>query len=467
MQPAAPANVPAAVLRILETLWSSGHAAYLVGGGVRDSLLGRAVTDWDVATDALPETTLGLFPGSAYKNRFGTVTIGGQPPTAEVTTFRRDHRYANHRRPDSVTFTDSLEEDLARRDFTVNAIAWGRAGDGDAQARDPDWADPTGGMADLDAGSLRAVGDPAVRFDEDALRLFRAARLAAQLCFEIEPATRAAMSTTAETARWVSSERVGAEMSKMIAADPPSRAFEILAETGVLEHSLPELAAQRGVPQDKVTGHDLWGHAMATVDAAARIAPAGDPSHPSRPLRLAALLHDIGKPPTFADGHFIGHDEEGARMADTLLTRLAYPRREIDEVVKLVRLHMFSYERRWSGAAVRRFIRRAGRDLVHELLNLRRADNIGSGLPPDAGHVDELEARVDAELEAGSPLTLRELAVNGDDLITELGIKPGPQVGELLERLLGSVIADPARNSRERLLAEAKAWVARAAQVPG
>jgi tRNA nucleotidyltransferase (CCA-adding enzyme) len=259
----------------------------------------------------------------------------------------------------------------------------------------------------------------------------------------------------------VSSERIGAEMTKMLAADPPSRAFEILAETGVLDHSLPELAAQRGVPQDKVTGHDLWGHSMATVDAAASIATANQPAGRRRLLRLAALLHDIGKPPTFADGHFIGHDEEGAKMADALLARLAYPRREIDDVSTLIRLHMFSYERRWSGAAVRRFIRRAGRDLVHELVDLRRADNIGSGLPPNAGYVDELETRVDAELEAGSPLTLSELAVDGDDLINELGIKPGPVLGELLERLLGSVIADPSRNTRARLLAEAKAWAGR------
>lgn len=450
METPAPANVPADVQRILETLWSNGHAAYLVGGGVRDTLLGRPVTDWDVATDALPEQSTALFAASDYTNRFGTVTVPSDPTGIEVTTFRRDHRYADHRRPDSVTFTDSLDEDLARRDFTVNAIAWGRA------ASDPNaqWVDPTGGMADLSARVLCAVGDPNVRFDEDALRLLRAARLAAQLGFEIEPRTSAAMAATAETARWVSSERIGGELRKMIAADPPSRAFEILAEAGVLEHSMPELAAQRGVPQDKVTGHDLWGHSMATLDAAAAI------DHDNQQLRLAALLHDIGKPPTFADGHFIGHDEEGAKMAEVLLTRLAYPRREVTEVANLIRNHMFSYEPRWSAAAVRRFIRRVGRAMVDDLINLRRADNVGSGLAPGAGHVDELAARAAAELQAGSPLTLRELAVDGKDLVDGLGLKPGPKVGELLERLLGSVIADPSRNTREQLLAEARNWAA-------
>jgi tRNA nucleotidyltransferase (CCA-adding enzyme) len=449
MEPPAPTDVPADVQRILQTLWSNGHAAYLVGGGVRDSLLGRPVDDWDIATDALPEQTLAMFPAGQYTNRFGTVSIGGQPPTAEVTTFRRDHRYADHRRPDSVTFTDSLDEDLARRDFTVNAIAWGRpAGEG-AEAH---WVDPTNGLADLRAGVLRAVGNPNVRFDEDGLRLLRAARLAAQLGFEIESATLAAMAATSDTARWVSSERVGAELGKMVAADPPSTAFEILADTGVLEHVLPELAAQRGVPQDKITGHDLWGHSMATVDGAATV----DASN--KTLRLAALLHDIGKPPTFADGHFIGHDEEGARMAEALLTRLAYPRQEIVRVTTLIANHMFSYEPRWSGAAVRRFIRRVGRQYVDDLIKLRRADNIGSGLPADSGRVDELAARVAAELDAGSPLTLRELAVDGNDLVKGLGLKPGPIVGELLERLLGSVIADPSRNTRELLLAEARSW---------
>ncbi|MEO6349705.1 MAG: HD domain-containing protein [Candidatus Limnocylindrales bacterium] len=449
--PAVPTGVPADVVHILERLWTKGHAAFLVGGGIRDRLLGRPVHDWDVATDARPERTLELFSAGKYKNRFGTVTVGTEPDVVEITTFRRDHQYADHRRPDMVTFTDSLDEDLARRDFTVNAIAWGRAAD-EAAAH---WSDPTGGLDDLRARTLRAVGDPRVRFDEDALRLLRAARLAAQLDFQIESLTLAAMGDTAATVRWVSRERIGTEVTRMVAADPPSRAFEILAATNVLAESLPELAAQRGVPQDKVTGHDLWGHSMATVDAAAAV----DPGNAT--LRLAALLHDIGKPPTFADGHFIGHDEEGAKMAETMLTRFAYPRHEVEHVSDLIRHHMFSYEPRWSGAAVRRFIRRVGRDLVHDLVKLRRADNLGSGLPDNAGHLDELARRVDAELAAGAPLTLRELAVNGNDLISGLGIPPGRQVGQLLERLLGSVIADPSRNTRERLLAEAKIWTAR------
>jgi tRNA nucleotidyltransferase (CCA-adding enzyme) len=453
MEPLAPAQLPQGVRDVLEKLWSSGHAAYLVGGGVRDLLLGRSVTDWDVATDALPEQTLAIFPKSLYTNPFGMVAVpaGDLQTPVEVTTFRRDHHYADHRRPDSVTFTDSLDEDLARRDFTVNAIAWGRARDGGSD-EDAHWEDPTAGMTDLRGGVLRAVGDPGVRFDEDGLRLLRAARFAAQLGFEIEPQTRAAMAQTAETARWISRERVGAEVRGMAAADPPSTGFAILAETGILAHAIPELDAQRGVPQDKVTGHDLWGHTLATLDAAAAV------DHDNELLRLAALLHDVGKPPTYADGHFIGHDREGAKLADVMLTRFAFPRHEVEHVTELVRNHMFSYERRWSGAAVRRFVRRIGRERVGDLIRLRRADNLGSGLPANAGDLDELESRVAAELEAGSPLSLRELAVNGDHLVTELGLQPGPAVGAMLERLLGSVIADPSRNTESILLGEARRW---------
>jgi len=457
MERAAPASAPAAVIAVLNTLWQYGHAAYLVGGGVRDELLGRPVTDWDVATDARPERLLDLFPAGHYENRFGTVTVPADGLDVEVTTFRRDHRYADHRRPDEVTFSDSLDEDLARRDFTVNAIAWGRAGGADEGTDQPHWADPTGGLDDLDRRLLRAVGDPATRFDEDALRLLRGARLAAQLGFEIEPMTLAAMSTTAQTVRYVSSERIGAELHKMLAADPPSRALGILAETGVLSHSLPELAAQRGVAQDKAPGMDLWAHCLATVDAAAH----SDPGNPR--LRLAALVHDIGKPGTLADGHFIGHDTEGARLAELMLSRLAFPRRDVEAVADLVRYHMFSYEPRWSGAAVRRFIRRVGRDLVGDLINLRAADNVGSGLPANAGHLDELRRRVAAELAAGAPLSLRELAVRGDDLVVELGVAPGPIVGELLDHILGWVLDDPARNERGGLLDEARAWLARRA----
>jgi tRNA nucleotidyltransferase (CCA-adding enzyme) len=437
--------VPRNVEGILKGLWENGHAAYVVGGGVRDVILGRPAKDWDIATDAPPERILELFPAGRYENRFGTVTIGG----VEATTFRRDHVYADHRRPDSVTFSDDIVEDLARRDFTVNAIAWGRpAGD----APEETWVDPTGGLQDLELRRLRAVGDPAARFEEDALRLLRAARLAAQLGFEIDQPTREQMAAKADLAGWVSNERVGAELRRMLTADPPSAGFQILAESGLLTPVLPELAAQVGLRQTKATGHDLWQHTLATLDAAAELDPA------NQRLRLAALLHDIGKPETYADDRFIGHDIEGARIAARLLTRLGFPRSDVDRVAELIRWHMFSYERHWTNAAVRRFLRRIGSAVVEDLMTLRQADNVGSGLPADSGDLDQLRRRVRSELEAGVPLGLAQLAVDGRDLMVELGLPPGPAIGRLLDRLLDSVVTDPARNTRQRLLADARAW---------
>jgi tRNA nucleotidyltransferase (CCA-adding enzyme) len=445
-----PLAVPESVLEALSTLWADGFAAFVVGGGVRDTMLNRpAPTDWDIATSALPDKIKELFPAGQYENRFGTVTVPlDDDLVAEITTFRRDHEYADHRRPDSVTYTDSLDEDLARRDFTVNAIAWGR-GSHDVQPR---LVDPTNGLPDLDARLIRAVGDPTMRFDEDGLRLLRAARFAAQLGFRVEAATLAGMRATAETVRWVSQERIGGELRRMVAANPPSTAFEVLADTGVLAFALPELAVQIGVAQDKVPGMDLWRHSLATLDAAAQIDTGNER------LRLAAMVHDIGKPSTYADGHFVGHDTEGAKLAEALLARLAFPRREVERISVLVRHHMFNYETRWSAAAIRRFVRRVARDNVDDLLKLRAADNMGSGLPASAGKLDELRRRIDDELRSNPPLDLHDLAVRGDDLTSELDLKPGPQVGRLLERLLRLVIADPNQNRRDVLLARAREW---------
>jgi tRNA nucleotidyltransferase (CCA-adding enzyme) len=263
------------------------------------------------------------------------------------------------------------------------------------------------------------------------------------------------MSATAATVQYVSAERIGEELRKILHSPAPSRALQILADSGVLKYALPELDAQRGIAQDKAPGMDLWAHCLAAVDAAAQVAP------DNARLRLAALVHDIGKPGTLADGHFIGHDTEGARLAELMLARLAFPRREVEAVADLVRFHMFSYEPRWSGAAVRRFIRRVGRDLVYELLDLRAADNLGSGLPANAGSLDELRSRIATELAAGAPLSLRELAIRGDDLTEALDLAPGPVVGDLLDHLLQWVLDDPARNERDALIAEARAHLDR------
>ncbi|HTK44838.1 MAG TPA: HD domain-containing protein [Patescibacteria group bacterium] len=432
-------DVPDSVRAVMERLWSHGHAAYVVGGSVRDALLGRPAEDWDLTSDARPDRLLAVFPGAVYENQFGTVAVRQGAAIHEVTTFRTDHDYADFRRPHRVEFGDDIRLDLARRDFTVNAIAWGREADADASAL----VDPFDGVADIDARRLRAVGDPGARFGEDALRMVRAVRLAAVLELTIEPATLAAIHANARLAAHVSGERISAELEKLVAATKPSIGLRLMADTGLLDVVLPELAAQRGVPQNKVEGEDLFDHTLGTVDAA----PAERPV-----VRLAALLHDVGKPTTLDDGPFRGHEVVGAEMAQRLLDRLHTPKAATERVVHLVRNHMFQYEQSWGDAGVRRFIQRVGSEAIDDLFELRRADNIGSGLHPDAHGLDELRDRVGAELAASVVLDRSRLAVRGDDLMAELAIPAGPRLGRILDELLERVVAEPKLNDRATLL---------------
>jgi tRNA nucleotidyltransferase (CCA-adding enzyme) len=441
--------IPDPVRALLHALWDAGQAAYVVGGSLRDVTLGRPAADWDLASDARPERLLEIFPGAVYENRFGTVGVRRDGEVFEITTFRSDHDYADFRRPHRIEFGDTIELDLARRDFTVNAMAWG------ARAGDPaGLVDPYGGSADIEARVLRAVGEPAKRFEEDALRMVRAVRLATTLEFAIEPATYAALASRAPLVRHLSGERIAAELDKLLAAPTPSVGLRLLSDTGLLARISDELASQRGIPQNKTLGEDLWDHTMRTVDAA----PAGRPV-----VRLAALLHDIGKPATFAEGHFLGHDSVGARLAGAFLDRLRAPRAVRERVVALVQHHMFSYEASWSDAAVRRFIGKIGAlgpGALDELLALREADNVGSGLPARAGSLDELRDRIEAELAAEIVLDRHALAIDGSDLIAELGLTEGPLLGRILDDLVERAIVDPALNDRPTLLLLAQAMLA-------
>jgi tRNA nucleotidyltransferase (CCA-adding enzyme) len=432
---------------LLDALWSNGQAAYVVGGSVRDALLGREPADWDLATDARPDQVLAIFPGSVYENRFGTVAVRERGGVHEITTFRIDHDYADFRRPHHVEFGDRIEQDLARRDFTVNAMAWG-ADQAGTEAR---LTDPFDGRADVEARLLRAVGNPEKRFDEDALRIVRAIRLATTLDFRIEPATLAAATSRAPLVQHLSGERLAAELEKLLAADAPSSGLRLMASTGVLAVVSPDLAAQIDMPQNKIPGEDLWGHTVRTVDAV-------DVDRPV--VRLAALLHDIGKPATLDDGPFRGHETVGADLARVVLDRLRMPKVVTERVTHLVANHMFQYAETWGDAGVRRFIRRIGRAHLDDLFELRAADNVGSGLPRGAGRLDDLRARVAEQLEAAVALERHQLAVRGDDLIAELGLTPGPTLGRILDRLLERVVADPRLNDRATLLLLAETMLA-------
>ena len=446
--PVAPGRprIPGAVVDLLTTLWAGGQAAYVVGGCLRDALLGRKPADWDLTTDARPERVQALFPSTLYENRFGTVVVRHRGAQYEITTFRRDTTYSDFRHPDAVEFGESIEEDLARRDFTVNAMAWGGP-----PGAGPGYVDPYGGGHDLTSRLLRAVRDPDERFREDALRMVRAVRLAATLEFEVEAGTFAAIGRAANLAGHVSGERLLAEIRKLLAAREPSRGLRLMADSGLLAVIAPELSRQRGLSQNKVEGEDLWDHTLRTVDAA-----------PPRPLvRLAALLHDVGKPATNADGHFHGHDLVGAQMSRDFLAELHAPRVLQERVAHLVGNHMFAYEPNWSDAAVRRFIRKVGPGCVDDLLALRAADNEGSGRPADAGHLAELASRVAAQLAAHAVLGRHQLAVDGNDLMSELSLPEGRELGRLLDELTERVVAEPALNDRTILLDMARQAVFR------
>jgi len=445
-------DVPREVQDVVALLRYHGHAAYLVGGCVRDTLRGATPKDWDIATEALPETVQEIFPEHVYENRFGTVGIktGSEDPAlsiVEVTTYRRDGDYLDGRRPETVEHTRDLEEDLARRDFTINALAYG----------DGELADPFDGERDLRAGLIRAVGDPGERFGEDALRLLRAVRFAAQLGFEIEPETLAAIGRLSGTAAQVSGERVRDELEKLIASGGAVRGIELMRETGLLAVLLPELQEGVGVGQNKHHIYSVYEHNLRTMGYAVE-------QGFELPVRIAALFHDIAKVRVKRgegpDSTFYNHEVVGGRMARQILERLKFPKETAERVSHLVRHHMFYYNvDEVSPAGVRRFVRRVGPEHVDDLFRIREADRIGSGVPKAVPYkLRHLRYMID-QVKA-DPISPAMLKVSGTDLMERLGIAPGPLLGQLLALLLEIVIDDPQANEQEVLLERAKGLLA-------
>lgn len=435
-----PEAVPTEVTAAAARLRDAGGQAWVVGGAVRDLLLGRPVRDWDLATDLEPDAILALFPGSLDVGaRFGTVTVPG-PEGFEITTFRSDGIYSDARHPDEVTFSDSVEEDLARRDFTVNAFAY--------DPRADRLVDPQHGLADLSMSVLRAVGNAEARFREDALRLLRGVRLATELRFTIEPSTLRGMVLAADGIVRIAPERVRAELDRLLELERPSLAFILLFETGLLQRILPELASCYGIAQNPHHAFDVFHHSLAALDRSAGA---------NRVVRLAALFHDVGKPETRVESEetatFYSHQYRSEDHADRALRRLRYPNQEREAVAHLVRHHMFHYTEEWSDAAVRRFLREVGPDRVADLFAMRSADTLGNGLRSRvAPQLGELSRRIDQILEAENALSVRDLEVSGHDLMKELEIAPGPKIGAILNALLEAVLDDPTLNERERLL---------------
>lgn len=402
-----PAAIPPAARAICEALRADGHGAWVVGGCVRDHLLDRTVSDWDICTGARPERVMKLFPRTIPTGlEHGTITVVRDHVHYEVTTLRGDGHYTDGRRPDAVRFLDDIADDLARRDFTVNAIAY----DPVAQAL----VDPHGGLDDLRRGLLRAVGDPAKRFGEDGLRVLRGARFTASLGFELEAATEAAIPGALEVFRRVSAERVREEWLKALKASHPSRAFDVMARTGILGVTLPALSTK---------GDDgSWARSLAAVDAC--------------PLpvtsRLAALLHAVD-----------------AGALDAWLRATKFSNDERATVLLLLRSQPTGSPGQWGDAGVRRWLQGVGREAARPALDvaasLRGEEALGG-----------LRARVEAALAAGVALATNDLAIDGTALMAEFAMRPSRELGELLKWLLEQVIEDPTRNTRDALVALAR-----------
>ncbi|HEX3343878.1 MAG TPA: HD domain-containing protein, partial [Polyangiaceae bacterium] len=390
---------------------------------------------------------LGIFPKAIPTGlEHGTVTVVKEGHHYEVTTLRGEGTYSDGRRPDWVEFVDDITRDLARRDFTVNAIA--------LDPLDGKLIDPFDGRGDLQRGLLRAVGDPRARFSEDGLRVLRAARFVATLELSLDPATEAAIAPTLDTYRKVAAERVRDEWLKTMKAARPSRAFDVMLRTGMLAVTCPEMVEGVGMEQNKWHAYDVWRHGMECMDACD-----ADPV-----LRIAAMLHDVGKPRTRAwsekteDYTFYDHDRVGAEVAAPIVERLRFSNEERERIVALVRFHLFHYSDEWSDAAVRRWIRRVGADRLSDLYVLNQADVRAKGrdFAPDLAALAALQAHVARVLAEGAALSTRDLKVNGRDLMNELGVKPGRIIGEIFESLLDAVTTDPTLNDRDRLIERAR-----------
>ena len=436
--------MPQEVCSLLARLESAGYQGWAVGGCVRDTLRGAVPSDWDVTTDARPERVVALFGERAIPTglKHGTVTVCAGETHVEVTTFRRDGTYSDHRRPDAVQFSSSLEEDLARRDLTVNAMAMDLRGH---------ICDPFGGQEDLSRRVLRCVGDPLRRLDEDALRIMRTLRFAAVLGFAIEPDTSAALHRRAPLLADIAAERILVEMNKLLTGE--YMASVLLAYPDVLGVFLPELLPCVGFDQRNVHHcYDVWTH---SVYAASAIAP-------DAALRWAMLLHDIGKPDCFTvdehgTGHFYGHPARSAELAEAICRRLRMDKKSAQRIVTLVRWHDRDIPR--TEKAVARAARQLGEDTLRQLLAVKRADNRAQSplCRGRAADIDRAEAILDDLLARQSCFSLRELAVRGNDL-TALGLR-GPAVGETLQKLLDAVLDGSVPNERPALLALAREFV--------
>ncbi len=493
-------NLPLPVIKVLKDLQKAGFQAFVVGGAIRDLLMGKTTYDWDFTTNAKPEEVRKIFPDSFYDNKFGTVGIAIEDLIKkyklkekdlkginlkrpfEITTFRTEGRYLDGRRPETVKWGKTIEEDLTRRDFTINAMALKVTSSQQPAASDQQPAarkkletgnlpcrsclsadrqagwqlatkiiDLFNGQKDLKNKLVRAVGDPNKRFSEDALRMMRAIRIAAELGFKIEKKTLAAINNNSKMLEKISFERIRDEFLKVLRSDYPADGIKLLFTTRLLEIILPEIVRTRGIEQAGHHTKDVWNHSLDSLASC----PSPDPI-----VRLATLLHDVGKPIAFRQKGkkitFYGHEVVGGRIVKKIAKRLKLAKKDKEKLFTLVRYHMFAYDPKMTDSAIRRFIRRVGLENINEMMMLRIGDRLGGGSRATSWRLRELQERIGKVLY--TPMKISDLKVNGNDVMKTLGIKSGPKVGQILNKLFEEVLEDDKKNDKKYLLERIKKW---------
>ena len=460
-------KLPRYVKNIVSELEKSGHEAFIVGGCVRDILMNKTPKDWDVTTKAVPEEILKVFPEGKYENDFGTVLVpiekkGEVFDVVEVTTYRSEFGYSDRRRPDQVNFEEDLDQDLARRDFTINALAMKKKNSllkvpegikKEHQLEKDSYIiiDLFGGKKDIDKKILRSVGEPMDRFKEDSLRMMRAIRLAVELGFDLEPKTERAISKMAGAIKFIAKERVRDELIRILKSDNAYKGIMMLHNNKLLQYILPELEEGVNVEQNRHHTYTVFEHNLYSLKNC---------PNPDWRVRFCALIHDIAKPKTKkiikGEVTFYNHEYLGAKIANKIGQRLKFNKKDLEKITTLVRAHMFYYNvGEVTESSVRRLIKRVGEENLKDLIDIRIADRLGSGVPKakpyKLRHLEYMMKKVRKD-----PISVKMLKVNGDDLIKELKMEPGPKIGAVLDVLLSEVLDDPKLNTKKYLLKRAE-----------
>ncbi|WKZ26122.1 MAG: HD domain-containing protein [bacterium] len=444
-------NLPKDVSSLLTNFKKNKYEIYVVGGAVRDLLMGKDVVDWDFATNATPEEILSLYPDGFYDNAYGTVGLSRSNSDDdnlkpfEITTYRTEYGYSDNRRPDKVVWGKTLKEDLERRDFTINSLA----------LDEDKIIDFFGGQDDLDKKTLRAVGDPSERFNEDALRMMRAVRIAGELKFKIESKTFMAIQENTTLINKIAKERIKDELFKILKSNNPYSGIVHLKESGLMQEILPEMMKCFGVEQKSPSRHhiyDVGTHLLMSL----KECKSSDPV-----TRFATLIHDIGKPQTYRKLPtgvitFYNHEMVSTRIAENIADRLKLSSKEKDKLIKLVRFHQFTVDEHQTDSAIRRFITNVGLEYVEDMLALRVADRLGGGASETSWRLEEFKKRL-IEVQK-QPFSIKDLKINGKDVMNTLKIPSGPKVGEILEKLFNEVVENTVPNERKILLKNLKVF---------